>query len=415
MEDASIKFAALRRSRLPIKLAFYEPYPMGLGGNYLTQRLILERLNRARFLPIVLAPREGAALDRFRTMGVQCIVIPPPETLNRYGGAALRVGAFEKLKAAADLVKYNLRLAKFLHERNIDVVYANCVRAQLSIGLAARLARVPSLLYIKGELANPFIDRLCFLMASRLLFFCAQNRDDRYPFFVRWFRRKIGILKIGLDPALIAGAQGHDSTALREELDIRPDRINTAVLAQLYRPKGQHLVIEALSRLVAEFPQVRLYLLGDHVLEEYRNYKTELEALIERHGLTRHVLFTGWRKDALEIANLMDIVIHPSLAEGFGRAILESLALGKPVIASAVGGAREAIRDGQNGFLVKAGDVDAITLRWRELLSNERLRQRLGQEAKNTVFSEYLIDDKVARLADIWAEMASGRKKECVA
>jgi glycosyltransferase involved in cell wall biosynthesis len=106
----------------------------------------------------------------------------------------------------------------------------------------------------------------------------------------------------------------------------------------------------------------------------------------------------------------MDIVIHPSLAEGFGRAVLESMALGKPVVASAVGGLREAIRDGQNGFLVIPGDVDAIARRWRELLVDPKLRQRLGQAARATVFADYLIDDKVARLADIWAEMAADRR-----
>ena len=83
--------------------------------------------------------------------------------------------------------------------------------------------------------------------------------------------------------------------------------------------------------------------------------------------------------------------------------------LWKPVIASKVGGLREAIKDGKNGFLVEPGDVDAIEGRWRELLADRELRMRLGQEAKRTVFAEYLIDDKVDRLSEIWAEMARGK------
>lgn len=382
---------------------------MGLGGNFLTQKLILERLDRARFRPIVMAPMEGVALERFQAMGVECVVVPPPGDLGRYGGAVLRAGVLGRLKSAFALLRYNLQLARFLRSRGIGVVYANGVRALLCVGFAARLARVPSLLYIKGELANPLIDRLCFVIASKILFFCPQNRDDRYPHFVRWFRRKIDILRIGLDPASIVEIEGRDHSGVRQELGIDPDCFNAVVLAQLYRPKGQHLAIEALAQLVAEFPQARLYLVGDHVIEQYRAYKAELEALIARHGLARHVRFTGWRKDGLEVAALMDLVIHPSLAEGFGRAVLESMALGKPVIASAVGGLREAIRDGRNGYLVAPGDVEAITRRWRELLSNPELRQRLGQEARSTVFADYLIDDKVARLAAIWNEMAAGR------
>jgi len=397
----------MSRNNNHVQVMIYEPYPMGLGGNFLTQRLFLERMDRKRFAPIVVAPMEGAALDQFRTLGVECVVLPPPGGLGRYGGAVLRENVFGRLKSAFDLVRYNLQVARWLRERKIDVAYTNCVRAQLSIGLGARLAGVPTLLYIKGELANPMIDRLCFILASKIAFFCARNRDDHYPRFVRWFWHKIGILKIGLDPASITELELFDPSALRRELGIDPTRINVAVLGQLYRPKGQHLAIQALSRLVREFPRLTLYLIGDHVLEEYRAYRDELEALINKYGLGQHVYFTGWRKNALQIISLMDIVIHPSLSEGFGRAVLESMALRKPVVASAVGGLREAIEDGRNGYLVPPGDVEAIAQRWRDLMLDPRLRQRLGNEARRTVFREYLIDDKVAEMCHVWAEMAS--------
>jgi len=392
-----------------IKILFYDPYPMGLGGNFLTQRLILERLDRTQFIPIVVSPIQGIALEEFREMGVECLVISPSLNLGRYGGDILRTGIWGRLKAAIDLLLYNLKLARFLHERQIDVIYANCVRAEMSIGLAARLANVPSLLYIKGELINPVIDRLSLMLASKILFFCEQNRDDKYPSLVRACRKKFDILKIGLDPSVIEEVERRDNSDLREELGIDSSCMNVIVLGQLYRPKGQHLVLEALSRLVADFPKVRLYLLGDHVIEEYRSYKDEMDQFIAKNRLDGYVRFTGWRRDALDVIALMDIMIHPSLSEGFGRAVLESMSLGKPIIASKVGGLREAIKDGKNGFLVEPGDVDAIERRWRELLANPEMRKRLGQEAKRTVFAEYLIDDKVARLSEIWTEMARGK------
>jgi glycosyltransferase involved in cell wall biosynthesis len=170
-----------------------------------------------------------------------------------------------------------------------------------------------------------------------------------------------------------------------------------------------------LAQLVDEFPKIRLYFLGDHVIDEYRPYKEELDALIDHYGIGDHVHFTGWRKDALAVMSQMDLVIHPSLSEGFGRAVLESMALGKPVIASAVGGLREAIKDGRNGFLVAPGDTEAIRQRWRELAISPKLRQDLGAQARRTVFSEYLIDDKVSRLASIWRAMAGERSERCAA
>ena len=385
---------------------FFEPYPMGLGGNYLTQRLILERLNRKKFHPIIVSPTEGVALEYYREMGVECTVIKPSRDLGSYGGGALRMSFYRRLKSVFDLIKYNFKLVSFLKNKNIDIVYSNCVRAQLFVGLGARLARVPSLLYVKGELANPIIDRLCLLLASKVLFFCTQNRDDRYQLLVRLFHRKIAILKIGLDKKSILEVEGRINDDLIQELNIDLKCLNIIVLGQLYQPKGQHFAIEVISRLVNEFPQVRLYLVGDYVLEEHRPYKMELEKLISKNNLKKHVFITGWRKDALSIVSLMDIFIHPSLAEGFGRAVLEAMALGKPVIVSAVGGLRDAVKDGVNGYLVEPGNVDMIELRLRYLLSNPTNRLHIGKKAKKTVFSDYLIDNKVEQLISIWEQMS---------
>ncbi|PIP81582.1 MAG: hypothetical protein CO113_14185 [Elusimicrobia bacterium CG_4_9_14_3_um_filter_62_55] len=388
-----------------VRVAFFEPYPMGLGGNFLTQHLILERLDPKRFKPLIIAPADGAALTQFRAMGVECVVLKPSGVLGSYGGAALRTNIFCKIKSVFDLVRYNLQIARLLRKYSIDVIYSNCVRAQLCVGLGALLTRTPSLLYIKGELANPIIDRLCYFLASKLLFFCESNRDDQYPILTRWYARKIDILRIGMDTSQLEAVENADHTEIRRGLSIRDDALNAVVIAQLYKPKGQHLAIEALAKLVLEFPNLHLYLLGDHVIDEYRPYRDELETQIARHRLEKHVHFTGWRKDALAITTQMDIVIHPSLSEGFGRAVLEAMALGKPVIASAVGGLREAIKDGQNGYLVATGDAKAIENRWRELAKNPSLRKKLGTEAKRTVYRDYLIDDKVERLSSIWRSM----------
>ena len=390
----------------PINVIFYEPYPMGLGGNFLTQRLILQRLNREKFNPIIVAPMEGVVFDHFREMGVECVVMPPLGALGHYGGKALSEGILGRMKSAINLVRYSFQLRSFILERKIGLIYSNSVRAQICVGIASVISRTPSVLYVKGVLANPIIDRLCYFTATKILFFCSQNRDDQYPLLTKWYRKKIEILEIGLDPASIYEIPKQNITRLSSELNIDSSYINVAVLAQLYQPKGQHLAIEAISRVVSDFPNIRLYLVGDHVIDEYKPYKRELESLISKYKLNNHIFFTGWREDALDIAFLMDIIIHPSLAEGFGRAVLESMALGKPVIASSVGGLREAIIDGTNGYLFQLGNVDMIELRLRELLSSPSLRKQIGQKAKNTVFSDYLIDDKVIRLASIWKKIA---------
>jgi glycosyltransferase involved in cell wall biosynthesis len=87
--------------------------------------------------------------------------------------------------------------------------------------------------------------------------------------------------------------------------------------------------------------------------------------------------------------------------------VLEAMALGKPVIVSRVGGLRECIKDGENGFSFEPGDAAQLAEKLALLLGNKSLQGRFSKAARETVFSEYLIQDKIAQLQDIWSEMAS--------
>lgn len=389
----------------PIRVLFYEPYPMGLSGNFLTQWLILERLDRAQFTPIVMSLVEGVALEEFRKMGVECVVISPPGDLDRYGGNVLRNGILGRMKTAIDLLRYNLTLARFFRERQINVVYANCVRAEMSIGLAARLTGVPSLLYIKSELKNPIIDFLSFLAANRILFMCKSNYKLKYARIMRLFEYKISILEGGLEPIELNLAFNADKSRLRNELDLDPEKFNVCVVGQISPMKGQRVVVKALSKMVKYTKKIQLYFVGDTPIEEYKWYMETVKNDLVKLDLSRFVVFLGWRNDALNIMSCMDLLINPSLAEGFGYVPLEGMALGLPVIATRVGVLPEAITDGVTGFLVKSGDDEGIVRCWRSLISDPALCERMGKNARSKIFSEYLIDDKVDRLAQIWTDM----------
>lgn len=390
-----------------VNVLIYEPYPMGKGGgNLRTLSYMLEFLDRTRFNPIVVSPDESEFLARFRDDEIEVLVETPPASIHRFGGRVLNDSLLARLRSALDLLRYNWRLSTLIRRRGIGVVYCNSIRSLLLAGLGARLAGVPVAWYVKGELDNPILDRIGFFLADRILFFCETNRDDRYPYFVRFFRKKIGIVRIGIDPSAVAAAESADKTALRGELDITPDRINAIVLGQVYPPKGHHYLFEGLRQIVDAHPGFVLFVAGDSVLAEYAFYRGELEKIVERDGLADNVRFVGWRTDALSLLCTMDIMIHPSLAEGFGRSVLEAMALGLPVVASAVGGLREIITDGENGFLVPPRDTSALVDRIGRLASDPTLRESFGLAAKREVFERYLIEDKVSQIEDIWTEMA---------
>ena len=398
---------AERRVRGAVRVLIYEPYPFGkIAGNLRTLLYILRFTDRDRLHLTLAVPFETPLVERARGLGVDTVVVAPPDRVNRYGQRVLRDRWHGRLLTVPAMLAYNLRVRTLLRDHGIDVVYCNGIRALMTVAVAGLLTRTPLVWYVKGTLENPILDRLGFFLADRILFFCESNRDDKYPWLVHWFRRRVGIVKIGLDLEEIRSAEGAAAGAVARELSITADTLGVAYLGQLYAPKGVHHLVEAFARVASEFPAARLFLIGDPVLKEYGDYEPRLRELVARLGLAERVVFTGWREDALAIVHHMAVVVHPSLAEGFGRAVLESMALGRAVIASRVGGLRETIRDGENGFLVDPADEGAIEDRLRRLLSNGALRERLGARARETVLADHLVEDKIAQLNAEWERAA---------
>lgn len=396
-----------------IRLLIYESYAFEkVSGELRTVLYLLKYLDRSCFEPLVVLPFMVDAMRAEANRGTRIEVVEPPAALRAYGGALLKRGLLSRFRAALDLLRYTGDVKRTIDACRIDVIYCCSLRAMLLIGLAARLTRRPVLFFVNGRLNNPILDALAFVMASRIVFQCAANRDDRYPFLRRLFRRKLAVVPSGVDLPVVRRLQAAAPSAESLGVDIR--NVNFIVLGLLNPEKGVHLLIEAFARHSARLQAVRLWIVGDQLTDDFSDYRRRLETLVHERGLAGVVHFTGWRTDALELLTAMDVLVHPSLSEGMPRAVLEAMALGKAVIASGVGCSREVIRHGENGLLVSPGNVEELAAALGRVLDDESLRRSMGMAAAATIANEYGIEDKLRALEQLLADMtgirASGKK-----
>ncbi len=148
---------------------------------------------------------------------------------------------------------------------------------------------------------------------------------------------------------------------------------------RLHPEKGQIYLLRAIRDLVRVHPRLRLLLVGDGPDRQ------KLESAAHDLNLGNHAVFAGWRTDVVDFLAAMDIVVQPSLAETFSQAMVEALALGKPLVMSDVSGARDVVRHGRNGLLVPPADADAIARVLRMLLDAPRLARSLGEAGRKHV------------------------------
>jgi glycosyltransferase involved in cell wall biosynthesis len=189
----------------------------------------------------------------------------------------------------------------------------------------------------------------------------------------------------------------------------RDDILFAGIIA---RVKGVHHLVRAFARLAADMDGIRLVIAGR---EADAAYAAQVRAEVQAAGLTERVFFVG-EVTQQRLAGLMakcGVFVLPSLSEGLPRAVVEAMATGAPVIASSVGGVPELIANDDTGWLIPAGDEDALGDRLRSVLADPDAADRVGAHARAAVsqrFSTKNWFDGYARILAVAAELRDSRR-----
>lgn len=165
-----------------------------------------------------------------------------------------------------------------------------------------------------------------------------------------------------------------DRRKARDELNIAKGEFVILSIGRLSPEKGHNVLLDAFSDIVEKYPNTKLFFVGDG--GEKAKLQTQAESFKD------NVVFTGHKNNVKPYLAIADIFVNPSFYEGFGIAILEAMAAGLPVIASASGGVPEIISDENDGLLFKAGDVKQLKRKISRLIDDEKIRHRIGKNAK---------------------------------
>jgi glycosyltransferase involved in cell wall biosynthesis len=201
------------------------------------------------------------------------------------------------------------------------------------------------------------------------------------------------------DPAL-------DGSAVRREFGIAPTAPVIACAARLFRGKGQEHVIAALPALRAEFPDIRVLIMGRDDRQAMKtSFTAELRELAARLGVSGHVIFTGHRPDMPALIAASDLFALPSLEEPFGLVFAEAMAMKKPVVALDSGGAPEIVDHGKSGLLSSPGDHEMLTANLLTLLRDPALRARMGEYGRRQVERRFTADRMAADISRVYASL----------
>jgi len=175
----------------------------------------------------------------------------------------------------------------------------------------------------------------------------------------------------------------------RSELKMN-GKLSLVCTSRLFHGKGHVYLFEALAKLIKDGLQANLFLVGTG------DYRPKLEEKLRELEIEDSVRFLGWRNDALAIMAAADIIVHPSLEDALSQALIESLMLARPIVATDISGASDTLRDGKYGRLVPPADAESFRKALQETIDNLESVQTKAHEGRKYLL-EYMKAERTAK------------------
>jgi glycosyltransferase involved in cell wall biosynthesis len=278
-----------------------------------------------------------------------------------------------------------LRLARLA--RGADVLYACTLSSFPYCLLAGRLARVPQVVHVYSSYGDGAAYRKHLLGRARHV--VAPSADS-----LALARRALGDFAPGTRARVVYNGMDVERIA-RAAAAPRPAGValgggpTVGMVGHLDARKNPAVLVEAMAEVRAAVPGARALLVG-----AFRDpaYERSVRERARTLGLADAVAVTGFLANPFPLVARLDLLVHPALRDPFPLALLEGMALGRPIVASAVGGIPEMLEDGVSGCLVPPGDAPALAAAIAALLRDPARRARVGAAARERLVTRFSLE-----------------------
>jgi glycosyltransferase involved in cell wall biosynthesis len=292
------------------------------------------------------------------------------------------------------------QVASLAKERGCRILHAGGIKATLVARIVARLLDASVLVHVHDNKIAPAPMRYLHRLFARPtdLGICvsrAVGETAQTSYYVA--RDRLRVVYNGIDLSRFRRIAPDARPRVRAELGIPSDAPVLALIGRFYPVKGHEEMLRMMPAIAARCPDVVLVMAGDGPC------RAACESLAAQLDIRSHLRFLGQRNDVADLLQASDLVVVPSQTEGFPLAVVEALAIGRPVVAYDVGGIGEAVDDGQTGQLVPARDMDAFVAAVVSLLDDRAALAAYSKRA-SVAAEKFSISSHIAGLLECYEE-----------
>jgi glycosyltransferase involved in cell wall biosynthesis len=306
------------------------------------------------------------------------------------------------------------KISRLMRTWRPDVVHTHTAMAGAIGRTAAHLNHVPAVIHtfhghvLRGYFAPPAetlfrsIERSLARHSDRLITLSSSLREDLVALHIAP-REKIQVIPLGMDFDALRAAPRREGR-LRSEIGVAPQVPLVGSVGRLVPIKNHALLLQAARRMVDLGAAAHFVIVGDGEL------RPMLEDLTQQLGLAQRVHFLGWREDLAPIYSDLDLLALTSDNEGTPVAVLEAMAAGVPVVATAVGGVPDVIRDGETGTLVMVREPEALARAMERALRDTDASRAMAERARGEVVARFGKARMLAETAALYENVLASKR-----
>ncbi len=343
------------------------------GGSHKSSIIIIKELKRIGFNPIVIIHKRGILEEILRQDNIEYRYYP----LNRFVGTSK-----SKIKNFWNICHNFFFITRILKKNKIDCVHTNDMRMHLSWILPSVFFRKRFIWHQRTILPSSLLVKLLIRIPKKIICISKFVKDS----FPKLYHSRIKVIYNPIETIVNRKYEKEDNQFKKKNKIIK-----IGVFANLQSIKQPSILIQIARKLKTLNKDFQICIFGN----DKENLKEELIKNLKKNYITKNVEFFGFKYPIEKWIKIMDIVLATSLADGFGRTIIESMNLKVPVIASNSGGHAEIISHLDNGILVKAQDHNEFVESIMKIIKDKSFKKKLVNEAYK--YSQNFLADKITK------------------
>ncbi len=389
---------------------------IGYGGAAICMRHLVRNLDHTQFDSMVVTGRTGASYEeiahetqwkyipdhRFDTIKMK-ESLEKNQWINKIPGLSfISNQLIARLDDLGNFLPFTIQLLWTCKQFKADLIHANneavCNRASILVG---KILHIPVISHVRGDLdGTSQMTRWIYQKPTHFIPVSHWVSKNIAQFDIPQSKRTVIYDGLELDN-LDVQADGH---IFRNKLNLHEKNFVVGLVGLIIPWKGQDIFLDAAKILHKKIPQLKMLLVGG-TPDVCTNFEKHLKQRIEQEELGDFIIFTGHQSDMNVVYNGLDVVVSASTSpEPLGTVVIESMALGRPLVAPNHGGAAEMADHNETALLFEPGNAESLAGAIFSFYSNKDLREKLGKAARTIALKTFAVESHVQNVQKVYKQ-----------